>query len=56
MVEVFSEGDDIELNVDAGKIVVGGKPFSFPKPTKEIIAITDAGGLLAYAHSKLKNK
>jgi len=55
-VKAYSEGDDVVLDMDAGKITVGGKPFSFPKLPKEIIAIRDAGGLLAYTRSKLKNK
>lgn len=55
-VEAYSEGDDIKFDVNAGKIVVGGKSFSFPKLPKEIIAIRDAGGLLTYTRSKLKNK
>ncbi len=55
-VEAYSKGDDIELIADTGKIIVGGKPFSFPKLPKEIIAIRDAGGLLAYTRSKLKKR
>ena len=55
-VKAYSEGDDVLLDMDAGKIIVAGKPFSFPKLPKEIIAIRDAGGLLAYTRSKLKHK
>lgn len=55
-VEAYSEGDEIELDVNTGRIVVGGKSFSFPKLPQEIIAIRDAGGLLAYTRKKLKNK
>jgi 3-isopropylmalate/(R)-2-methylmalate dehydratase small subunit len=55
-VKAYSNGDEIKLDIDSGKIVVGGKSFSFPKLPKEIIAIRDAGGLLAYTRSKLKNK
>jgi 3-isopropylmalate/(R)-2-methylmalate dehydratase small subunit len=55
-VKAYSENDKIQLDLDAGKIVVGDKSFSFPKLPKEIIAIRDAGGLLAYTRSKLKNK
>jgi len=46
----------IELDVDKGTIVVGGKTFTFPKLPREILAIRDAGGLLAYTRSKLKKK
>jgi len=55
-VKAYSEGDDINLDVDNGKIVVGGKTFSFPKLPKEILAIRDAGGLLEYTRSTLKEK
>jgi len=55
-VKTYSEGDDINLDVDNGKIVVGGKTFSFPKLPKEILAIRDAGGLLDYTRSKLKER
>ena len=55
-VEAYKDGDNVELDVDAGKIVVGDKPFSFPKLPKEIIAIRNAGGLLNYTRSKLKNR
>ncbi len=55
-VKTYSEGDDINLDVDNGKIVVGGKTFSFPKLPKEILAIRDAGGLIEYTRSKLKEK
>jgi len=55
-VEAYSEGDDINLDVDNGKIVGDGKTFSFPKLPKEILAIRDAGGLLEYTRSKLKEK
>lgn len=55
-VKAFSDDDDVELDVDNGKIIVSGKMFSFPKLPKEIIAIKDAGGLLAYTRAKLKKK
>ena len=55
-VKAYSDGDEIKLDIDAGIITVGGKTFSFPKLPKEIIAIRDAGGLLAYTRNKLKNK
>ena len=55
-VKSYSDGDDIDLDIDGGKIIVGGKSFIFPKLPPEIIAIRDAGGLLAYTRNKLKNK
>ena len=55
-VKSYTDGDKIDLEVDTGKIVVGQNEFSFPKLPKEILAIRDAGGLLAYTRNKLKNK
>jgi 3-isopropylmalate dehydratase small subunit len=55
-VQAYAEGNTIELDVDKGTIVVGGKTFTFPKLPREILAIRDAGGLLAYTRSKLKKK
>jgi len=55
-VNAFSDGDEITLNIDAGEIKIGSKIFTFPKLPKEIIAIRDAGGLLAYTRNKLSNK
>jgi len=55
-VKSYSGKGDVKLDIDNGKIVVNGKIFSFPKLPDEIIAIRDAGGLLPYTCSKLKNK
>jgi 3-isopropylmalate dehydratase small subunit len=55
-VKAYSEGDEICLDMENGKVSVGSKTFTFPKLPKEIIAIRDAGGLLEYTRSKLKNK
>ena len=55
-INAYNEGDEIKLNIDNGEIVVAGKTFTFPKLPKEISAIRDAGGLLAYPRTKLKKK
>lgn len=55
-VKTYSEGKNINFDVDAGKIVVGDQTFSFPKLPKEILAIRDAGGLLPYTRIKLEKK
>lgn len=55
-IKAYLEGDNIEIDANSGKIVVSSKTFSFPKLPKEILAIRDAGGLLAYTRSKLKKK
>jgi 3-isopropylmalate/(R)-2-methylmalate dehydratase small subunit len=53
-VRAYDDGDNVELDIDNGKLVVADKTFSFPKLPKEILAIRDAGGLLEYTRSKLK--
>jgi len=52
-VRAYSDGDDVTLDVEGGKITVGGSEFSFPPLPKEILEIRDAGGLLPYARKKL---
>lgn len=54
VVDNYKEGDEINLDIDAGKIYVGGKEFTFPVLPKEIVEIRNAGGLLAYTRNKLK--
>ncbi len=55
-IKAYSEGDNVDIDLDNGKITVGDKIFSFPKLPDEIIAIRDAGGLLNYTRTKLKNR
>ncbi len=55
-VKFYSDGDNVEIDMDNGKIIVGAKTFSFPKLPEQIIAIRDAGGLLEYTRKKLKKK
>jgi 3-isopropylmalate/(R)-2-methylmalate dehydratase small subunit len=55
-VDAFNEGDEVELDAVGGEIKVGGKSFNFPKLPPEILAIRDAGGLLAYTREILRNK
>jgi len=53
-VNAYSDGDTISLDLESGKITIGGKNFSFPKLPKEILAIKEAGGLLAHTREKLE--
>jgi 3-isopropylmalate dehydratase small subunit len=55
-IEAYSEGSEIKIDIENGKISVGNKIFSYPKLPKEILEIRNAGGLLEYTRSKLKNK
>jgi len=53
-VKAYSKGDNVSLDIENGKIIVGKKSFSFPRLPKEILAIREAGGLLPYTRKKLK--
>ena len=55
-IKSYSDGDDVKLHFKNGKIEVGKKTFSFPKLPKEVLAIRDAGGLLEFTRSKLREK
>ncbi len=55
-VSAYHEGDLVSLDVKNGTIIVGSKTFSFPKLPPEILAIRDAGGLLAYTRNNLKKR
>jgi 3-isopropylmalate/(R)-2-methylmalate dehydratase small subunit len=55
-VGAYHEGDAVSLDVKNGTIMVGSKTFSFPKLPAEILAIRDAGGLLAYTRENLKKQ
>lgn len=55
-VETYKEGDDVDVNPEEGSIKVGDREFTFPKLPPEIIAIRDAGGLLAYVRKELEER
>ena len=55
-VEAFKEGDKIELDAKAGQIKVGQQTLTFPKLPAEILAISEAGGLLPYTRAALKKR
>ena len=53
-VRAYGEGDEVALDVEGGRITIAGRVFGFPALPPEILAIRDAGGLLAYARGKLE--
>jgi len=55
-VEAYTQDSEVKIDFEKGEISIGNKTFSFPKLPKEILEISDAGGLLEYTRSKLKNK
>jgi 3-isopropylmalate/(R)-2-methylmalate dehydratase small subunit len=52
-VKAYRDDDEVELDPENGKILINGKAYSFPKLPPEILAIREAGGLLAYTRQKL---
>ncbi|MFH1220837.1 MAG: 3-isopropylmalate dehydratase [Candidatus Eisenbacteria bacterium] len=55
-IDAYKPGDAVDLDPEAGKITVAGKEFRFPKLPPEIIAIRDAGGLLAHVRKELQER
>ena len=53
-VTAYKEGDAVELDVGRATIQVGGRSFAFPTLPPEILAIRDAGGLLAHTRKRLE--
>jgi 3-isopropylmalate/(R)-2-methylmalate dehydratase small subunit len=55
-VDGYKEGDEVQLDAQAGQIKVGDKVYTFPKLPAEILAIREAGGLLPYTRAALKQR
>ena len=55
-VDAYRQGDEVQIDAEAGQITVGGKSLAFPKLPPEILAIRDAGGLLPYTREALKKR
>jgi 3-isopropylmalate/(R)-2-methylmalate dehydratase small subunit len=55
-IDAYKPGDAVEVDPEAGRITVAGCEFRFPKLPPEIIAIRDAGGLLAHVRRELQER
>jgi 3-isopropylmalate/(R)-2-methylmalate dehydratase small subunit len=55
-VDAYRDGDAVDVDPEGGVVTVAGKEFKFPKLPPEIIAIRDAGGLLAYVRKELAER
>lgn len=55
-VDAYREGDAVELDLVKGEIFIANKKFSFPTLPPEILAISEAGGLLEYTRKKLEKR
>jgi 3-isopropylmalate/(R)-2-methylmalate dehydratase small subunit len=55
-VDAYEDGDDVDVDPEGGIVTVAGKEYRFPKLPPQIIAIRDAGGLLAYVRKELEER
>jgi 3-isopropylmalate/(R)-2-methylmalate dehydratase small subunit len=55
-VDAYRDGDEVDVDFEGGVVTVAGKEFKFPKLPPQIIAIRDAGGLLAYVRKELQER
>ncbi len=53
-IAAFKDGDIVALDVEGATIKVGDQSYAFPTLPPEILAIRDAGGLLAHTRRRLK--
>ncbi len=54
--EEYQIGDSLELSLPEGLILVRDRSFPIPPIPPEILAIRDAGGLLAYTRQRLNRE
>lgn len=52
-VKNYHPGDDVDINLEKGEIKIAGTVYSFPTLPPEILAIREAGGLMAFTRKKL---
>ncbi len=50
----IKEGEEVEIDLAAGKITAPGGTYSFPPMSPEVQEVLDAGGLVGYTKKKLK--
>ncbi len=54
--EALQEGDEVEIDFEAGKIKSSRGEFSFPPFTGKVLEILEAGGLIPYIKKKLNKE
>ncbi len=55
-VDAYREGDEVQVDPEAGTVKVAGREFTFPGLPPEILAIRDAGGLLNHVRKELEER
>lgn len=54
LVAAVNEGDEIQIDLEAGKIHFSGQEFTFPKMPESVRKILELGGLAEYLKSQLQ--
>ena len=54
--DALQEGDEVEIDFEAGKIRSSRGEFSFPPFTGKVLEILEAGGLIPYIKKKIKKE
>ncbi len=52
-VEAIEDGQTVEIDLTAGRVLVGSHSFSFPPLPPEVIGIFEAGGLIPFTRKRL---
>jgi 3-isopropylmalate/(R)-2-methylmalate dehydratase small subunit len=52
--EAVHEGDQIRIDLEAGKILLAGKEYAFPRMPESVRRILELGGLAEYLKSQLQ--
>ena len=52
--EAVQEGDDMRIDLAAGRILHGGEEYAFPQMPESVRQILELGGLAAYLKTQLK--
>ncbi len=52
--EAVAEGDEIRIELGAGRIVFGGREYTFPKMPESVQRILELGGLANYLKTQLQ--
>ena len=55
-VDAWREGEAVEVDFAAGRILVGGREFSFPPPAPAVLDLIADGGLLKHVEKKLSRR
>jgi 3-isopropylmalate/(R)-2-methylmalate dehydratase small subunit len=54
--KLIEDGEEIEIDLENGKLKVKSGEYSFPALPPEVMGIVEAGGLLPYAKKQLENR